>query len=108
MDVAGATLGAFDYLVSKLSADIEREDARQRPPGILTPVTAPPDALMTTLDDPRRCWGCAFYSFKTYTNQAETQGKCFRDFDATRHYWWVDGLMTCPRFQSGDTSAKLD
>lgn len=53
---------------------------------------------MTTPDNEARCWLCVSYSFKVFAGDDETQGKCFRDFESTRGYWWVDGNMTCPRF----------
>lgn len=60
---------------------------------------APPDAIMTMPSNEARCWFCVHYSFKVFAGDDETQGKCFRDFDATRGYWWVDGNMTCPQFK---------
>lgn len=59
---------------------------------------APPEAVVTDANNPRRCWNCDCYSFKVYANDDETQGKCFRDTKATGKVWWVDGLMTCPGF----------
>lgn len=60
---------------------------------------APPDAVMTDASNPRRCWNCDCYSFKVYGGEDNTQGKCFRDYGATNHYWYADGLMTCPGFK---------
>lgn len=59
---------------------------------------APPDARMTTADDPCRCWECGYYSFKTFAGPDDSSGKCFRDRDANGKVWYVDGLMTCPGF----------
>lgn len=67
---------------------------------------APPDATMTTATDPRRCWECAFYSFKVFANEDDTQGKCFRDRDSKNKVWWVDGLNTCPGFKKDPYSPE--
>lgn len=60
---------------------------------------APPDATWTNKSDPRRCWMCDAYSFKVYSGEDSTSGKCFRDFRENRKVWYVDGLMTCPGFR---------
>lgn len=67
---------------------------------MITPKTTcfdlPPDIVPAT--DERRCDNCDRYSFKIMAGD-ETSGKCFRDFtEENRHYWWVEGVMSCGRF----------
>lgn len=61
--------------------------------------STPPNAAMTGKDNQQRCWNCAYYSFKVWRGDDDTEGKCFRDRDACGRVWWVDGLMTCPSFK---------
>jgi len=68
---------------------------------------APPDAKLTTKDDPHRCWMCGYYSFKTFSGEDETTGKCFRDHKKEGAVWYVDGLMTCPGWIP-DTNGTYD
>jgi hypothetical protein len=65
---------------------------------------APPDFKWTTKDDPKRCWMCGYYSFKTYGGDDSTSGKCFRDHKSSGKVWYVDGLMTCPGFIPDETA----
>lgn len=67
-------------------------------------IDPPSDAILTTADDPRRCWNCGYYSFKIYGgNDVDTSGKCFVDFADNRKMRYVHGLMTCPKFQPDAT-----
>lgn len=67
--------------------------------GRVTIGLAPDAATMTTRDDPRRCWECAFYNFKVYGGENNSEGKCFGYRETNHRIYWVDGLMTCSRFK---------
>lgn len=70
------------------------------------PELAPPDARDTTADDPRRCWNCDCYSFKTYASERDNDGKCFRDFKTTGKYYYVNGNMVCDQFAPNRNDQK--
>lgn len=68
---------------------------------------APQDAYLTSAANPHRCWRCEYYSFKTFAGEDDTTGKCFRDYEKTRHIYYVNGIMTCPGFRE-DTEGTYD
>lgn len=59
-----------------------------------------PEGYRLCTDDERnlqmRCFTCAQYSFKSWTNEGNNEGDCFVDFPKL---YWVKGNGICSRFQ---------
>lgn len=50
----------------------------------------------------RRCFNCAFYSFKSYANDDENSGKCFVQFQIApvgEKVLWTEGKEICDHFK---------